>query len=254
MTTAAPPSRWTRSGTKYPPRIIVHGPGGIGKTTLAASFPGAVVLRTEDGLGLLDVPHTEIASDYEGITGPIGELFAMEEPGTLVLDSLDWAEPSVWAETCSRLKVSSIEEPGFGKGYVAADEVWRELFSGLTALNRRGWCVVLIAHSAIVTYKDPMSEGYDRIVLKLHKRAAALAVEWADLVMYAHEERTVNERKDKRGNRAIGTGSRVLATAPSPAYEAKNRYNLPPLIRLDADTLIAALRDNGAVLPTTSES
>ena len=37
---------------------------------------------------------------------------------TVVLDSLDWLENLVWEKTCQRLKVASIEEPGYGRGYV----------------------------------------------------------------------------------------------------------------------------------------
>jgi GTPase SAR1 family protein len=32
-----------------PPRILIHGQEGVGKTTLAAKFPKAVFLQTEDG-------------------------------------------------------------------------------------------------------------------------------------------------------------------------------------------------------------
>ena len=41
-----------------PPRILVHGVAGIGKTTFAAGADDPVVVMTEDGLGMLQVPHS----------------------------------------------------------------------------------------------------------------------------------------------------------------------------------------------------
>jgi DNA polymerase III delta prime subunit len=32
-----------------PPRMLIYGPPGEGKTTLASEFPGAVLLQIEDG-------------------------------------------------------------------------------------------------------------------------------------------------------------------------------------------------------------
>ena len=34
-----------------PPRLLVYGQEGIGKSSFAASAPGAIFIQTEDGLG-----------------------------------------------------------------------------------------------------------------------------------------------------------------------------------------------------------
>ena len=39
-----------------PPRVIVYGVNGIGKSTFAAQS-GGLFIPTEDGMGLLDVPR-----------------------------------------------------------------------------------------------------------------------------------------------------------------------------------------------------
>ena len=33
-----------------PPRLLIHGQEGVGKTTLAAKFPAPIFLQTEDGI------------------------------------------------------------------------------------------------------------------------------------------------------------------------------------------------------------
>jgi len=40
-----------------PPRILIHGVAGVGKSTFAADADRPVFIMTEDGLGKLQVPH-----------------------------------------------------------------------------------------------------------------------------------------------------------------------------------------------------
>ncbi len=255
--TAAPPSRWGRAAIKVPPRVVLYGTGGVGKTTAACAFPNAMVAQTENGLGNIDVPHTGLLQTYSELVDSISELFDAPR-GTFVLDSLDHLEPLVWAETCARSRpvMSDIEAFGYGKGYLAAEAVWRELLAGLNALNQRGWAIVLIAHSQITTFNDPSTESYDRYSLKLHKRAAALVEEWADVIGFAHHEARIEKRgSDKNAkSRATGTGHRVLALEETPSFKAKNRYSLPPLLGMDplGHNLLNALVDAGAALPTNT--
>jgi hypothetical protein len=34
---------------QLPPRILIHGAEGVGKTTIASKFPAPIFLQTEDG-------------------------------------------------------------------------------------------------------------------------------------------------------------------------------------------------------------
>jgi hypothetical protein len=122
-----------------PPMIVLYGPPKIGKTTFAACMPNPVILPTEDGLSSLaslpfDVPAFPVAKTFEEVQQALTSLYA--EPHdfqTLCLDSLDWLEPIVWAETCRRNNWKDIEAPGYGKGYSAAIDVWLQLLNGLPA-------------------------------------------------------------------------------------------------------------------------
>jgi hypothetical protein len=242
-------SRWATSGITRPPKLLIYGTHGVGKTTTAAQFPGAMVLRAEDGVAGLNVPVSPVVSTYTEAVGCLSDLFSMP-PGTLVVDSIDALESMVWAETCNRLGVASIEAPGYGKGYTEADLVWLELRRGLTLLNEAGWLIILIAHAQIVQFDDPATESYSRHVIKLHKRARALWSEWVDVIGFAHWENTVQSRKgDDKKVRATGTGRRAIALQESPAYDAKNRYGMPPILPLDATHLLNALHAGGCPLP-----
>jgi hypothetical protein len=258
MTTAPPPMRFTRRARTTPLAMLLYGTPGVGKTTQGAAFPGAVVMRLEDGLGTLDVPATDLLTTWADVVATINDALTMA-PGTLVVDSLDWLEVLVHAETCARGGKASIEAFGYGKGYAESLTVWREFLSGMTALRDAGWAIVLLAHSQVVRFDDPNTESYDRYMPKLHKLAAPLVLEWVEVVGFMHWETSVRDRENGKASntRAIGTGHRNIALVETPGYVAKTRYNLPPALRMDADghNLLTALHTAGAVFPTiTTES
>jgi hypothetical protein len=99
--------------------------------------------------------------------------------------------------------------------------------------------VVLIAHSQIVHVEDPLAPAYDSHSLKLHKRAAALVEEFSDVIGFAalrtlqiDEKKQSFTDKDAKRSRMKTTGERLLHVEPSPAFVAKNRYKLPPVMSL----------------------
>jgi hypothetical protein len=231
-----------------PQRIVIHGTHGVGKTTFASQAPAPVFIRTEDGLGKLNVPAFPLAKSYGDVMDALKALLGEHQYKTIVVDSVDWFEPMVWEQTCfdHGQTTGDIESFGYGKGYVHADKYWREFLDALTKLrDDRGLTVVLIAHTEIRNFKSPDSEPYDRYSLKLQKRAAALVDEFADVIGFAKYE-VFTEKTDvgfnKTVTRGIGTGQRLLALEERPAFDAKNRYGLPPEIPLSWSELRKALK------------
>lgn len=219
-----------------PPVMVVYGTHGVGKTTLAVGAPSPVLLRIENGLGELDVANWPIGS-FSEVMQAIGELYSAEhEFKSLVVDSLDWLEPLVWAETCARNSWATIESPDFGKGYVAADKVWREYLEGIAALrDERGMTIIQLAHEAIVNFKSPDTEPYDRHTIKLHKRASALVQENADIIGFlGYRVSVLKSGTDPKRqiNRGVGGGQRVLNLEERPAFVAKSRFTVPSAIDL----------------------
>lgn len=231
-----------------PPIITIYGGGGIGKSSFAAAAPAPIFIQTEDGLGSIDTSSFPLAKCYGDVVGAIEALLTEQHSyQTVVLDSLDHLEPMVWAETARRHGKADIEAFGYGKGFLFAQDVWRELLAGLIALRERGMAVVLIAHSDVKRYEDPVSEPYDRYVLKLHKLASALIVESSDVVGFAAERVIVKTSEtgfNKTITRGISTGERLLHVTEKPAYVAKNRYTLPDTLPLSWDALVAAMNQS----------
>ena len=79
-----------------PPRILIHGVAGVGKSTFAADADRPVFVMTEDGLGKLQVPHFPLATSYAEVAEALDALLGEDHGyGTVVVDSVDWLEPLI---------------------------------------------------------------------------------------------------------------------------------------------------------------
>ena len=235
-----------RAADTKPPRILVHGVAGVGKTTFAAQANAPVFVQTEDGLGTLSVPHFPLARTFEEVIEALVALYTEEhELKTVVIDSVDWLEPLIWAKACRENGWASIEDAGYGKGYIPALSLWRQYLDGLNALrDDRGMTVVQIAHTDIKRFDSPEHDPYDRYLIKLHARAAALLQEHSDVVLFANYRISTVKADvgfNKKVNRALGSGERVVHTAERPAFLAKNRYGLPETLPLEWSEFLAAM-------------
>ena len=224
-----------------PPRILVYATHGLGKTTFGASFESPILLRIEDGASAIDVPtFPHKAESYADISAAINALHGEHRYKTLVLDSLDWAEPLIQKYTCDRLDINALADIGYGGGYLEADSDWRYLMGGLDSLRlNKGMSIVLIAHAEVKKFEPPDGEAYERYQIKLQKRVSALWQEWADAILFCNYQRSViavggNGEKNKKF-RADSTGERVIYTEERPAYTAKNHWSLPPSIYIGHD-------------------
>lgn len=211
-----------------PRRMMLYGTAGIGKSTFAAMSDRPVFIQTEDGLSDIDCAKFPLANSLGQVTDAIAALYQEDhEYKTVVVDSLDWLERLIWAEVCSNRSAKSIEDIGYGKGYMFAISHWRDVLDGLTALrNERGMSVILLAHSKIERFENPETEGYDRYIPRTHKTATAIVSEWCDEVLFASYKvfAKISETSKAKG---IGSGERVIRTAEMPAFFAKNRLGLP---------------------------
>ncbi|MCR5414830.1 MAG: ATP-binding protein [Kiritimatiellae bacterium] len=228
-----------------PPRLMVYGAEGVGKSSFAAKAPKAVFIQTEDGLSEIECSRFPIAGSFEEF---LLQLKAVrdEEHGfrTLCIDSLDWLERLIWDRVCSDFGVKCIEKAdgGYGKGYTHALTYWRQAVSILNEIrSRRGMAVILIAHSKVERFEDPEHASYDRYTPRLHKVACSLVCEWVDAVLFATRRMRVDSTTGKAAPIGADGGERILRTNGSPACIAKNRFGLPAEIALDWDAFVAGL-------------
>lgn len=229
-------SRVVRGKIERPVRVALFGTDGLGKSTWASNAPSPIFLGAEDGTAQLDVSRMPDIATWEDLLECIDELHTGGEHTykTVVIDTLDWAEPMCWAYVCKQAKKESIEDLPYGKGYTAALDQWRLLLSKLERLrDARGMHIVLLAHSVLRTFKNPEGEDFERYEMKLHAKASGLIREWVDCVLFGRFETFADKDEKTKRVRGISSGARVIQTQRTAAYDAKNRYDLPEALPLD---------------------
>jgi hypothetical protein len=214
-------------------RVVLYGPGGIGKTTLATMTEKPVAFfDLDDSLSRLMPDPTNIfpvdVSSWTDIR------HALQSPGwdqikTIVIDSLTKAEEMCLAHTIETVphekghKVSSVEGYGFGKGFQHNFEQFLPLLADLDAHCRAGRHVVLICHDCTTTVPNPSGEDWLRYEPRLQsptsgKASIRLRVrEWADHVLFYGYDIEVKDGKGKGG------GSRTIYPCEMPHCMAKSR-------------------------------
>ncbi len=237
-----------------PPRFLIYGTEGIGKSTTASQACDPIFIPTEDGLDQIDCDSFPLVGKFHDFMSAISALYNEEHKyKSVVVDSLDWLERLIWDDVCHEFEVKSIEkvDGGYSKGYIHALTQWRTVITGLNALrNKRRMCIILLAHAKVEKFEDPESVAYDRYSPRLNKHAAALIKEWCDCVLFATRKfrtKTEDAGFNRKRNIAVASGKdggdRILRTVGGPSCIAKNRYSLPSELPLSWASLMNAMKN-----------
>jgi hypothetical protein len=225
-----------------PQRIVLYGPNGVGKSTLASKFPTPLFIDTEDGTSHLDVTRIR-ALDSESFHSAVRTLTKAEslECKTLIIDTVDAAEKYLRDRLLKIHRMNAIEDFGYGKGWTHLREHFERLLSELDRLIARGIQVVVIGHSAVKRYQPPLAEtGYDRFQLKLYEHNSDRLKEWADAVLFLNWDSRVAESRDGKP-RGVGGRVRVIHTQHSAGWDAKVRVDLPEKLPCEFGALLPLL-------------
>lgn len=234
-----------------PRRILVSGVEGIGKSTFASHAPRAIFLGAEDGTAQLDIVRFPTPGTFVDVLDAVRELTESEHGfSTLVVDTVDWLEPLVWQHVCRRDGEATIESYGYGKGYQVALDEWRRFLLALEGVRRvKRMEIILLAHTATKTFKNPEGEDFDRYELALHTKAAGLLKQWCDAVLFAAFEQYAVKKEKTSKAKGFASGARLLHTERSAAFDAKNRYSLPAELPLSWDDFDAACKSQQVASP-----
>jgi hypothetical protein len=202
------------------------------------------VIQTEDGLGTMDTARFPLATSFQQVLESVSSLLSEDHKfSTVVLDSLDWCERLIHEQVRTEQGQSIFSE--YGKGYVFALAHFERLIAGLNALrDRKGMTVVIVAHSIVKRFEAPDLEPYDRYLLDIHQKAAAIVEEWCDALLFASQRMFTQSTEagfGRKVTRGVGTGERIMLTESRPAHVGKNRYQLPYEMPLDWKAFSAAV-------------
>lgn len=241
-----------RGKQPLPPRLILYGTEGIGKSTFASQAPKPLFIQTEDGLSEIACDKLPLAKTLDEVVASLNALLTEEHDyQSVAIDSLDWLERLIFDDLCRQFNVASIEkvDGGYARGYTHALTPWRQLLGLLNRLRiERNMLVVGIAHAKVERFEDPESASYDRYSPRLNKHACGLVCEWADAVLFATRKIRV-QAEDAGFNRKRGLafalgkdgGERIIRTIGGPSCVAKNRFSLPEELPLSWHAFMTAL-------------
>jgi hypothetical protein len=212
----------------------ITGDAGLGKTSLAATFPKPIFIRAEDGLQAIPVASrpdafpllSNVDMLWEQLTALIKE---DHDYKTLVIDSvtqLDNLFTNHIVDTDPK-KPRTIAQAlgGYGAGFQALSSLHGRVRKAAGILNEvKGMNIVFIAHSETETIELPDQDPYTRYNIRMQKKSVSHYTDNTDLVGYLKlETHTFGDGERKK---AISDGTRILVTYVSAANISKNRYGI----------------------------
>lgn len=254
-------------------KILLYGPEGVGKSSLAGHAPAPFFLCDSQEHGIHKLKRTgqvpskvsigrDIA-DWHDLIASI-QSFADDDHSyqTLVLDALTFAQRMCFTTCCEEMYKGEWGKEGF-MAYQqgpndSAQKYWPDLLDALDRVIQRGMNVIVIAHSAVATFKNPEGSDYDRFVPDLHDsdRKGVTTIgkstyRWADAILFLRHNTNLEVEITGKKTRVRGTGGeeRIIGTEFCATYIAKNRYNLPPIVSVEDP--VPNPKDNAKVLWNT---
>lgn len=230
--------------------MVLYSKAGNGKTSFAAQFPGRlfVVDATEEGIHDLkssgqvsaDVPVITIDSFQD-------ELDLLDELITNDHDYKFYVRDAIGATGLEYKLFEHVRDREFkgdwdkfyayGKGPETAIAYLNDYINKLEDLRRKGVGYLMIAHSKVKTFNDPMRESYDRVILDNHDKVQNAFLKAASTVGYIDYRVKVEERENSVNKNTAKGGWFELHLSRQPAFEAKNRDGIHAPIDLpDAAT------------------
>ncbi len=215
-----------------PQKVVEYGPGGVGKSELAAAIAniGVKPLFVDIGKGsrFIDVPRIDSIETWEDLRDFLHS-DAVDPFGAIVIDDLtkaeematDWVVRNVAHEKGK--PISCIQDYGWGNGYGHVFDQMLLLLQDLDAIHRKGKWIICIAHECTSEFPNPNGEDYIRFEPRLQspgsgKNSVRLRVkEWADHLLF------VGYDVFSKDGKAQGSGTRTIYPLETGMCLAKTR-------------------------------
>jgi hypothetical protein len=230
-------------------KIVIYGPGGVGKSKLASLLPlvgiEPLFLDLEAGTKFLDVARIE-PQTFDETRAVLHDSATLEDFGAVVIDSGTKAEELALAWTIENVKhekkdvpIHSIEDYGFGKGFTHLYETFMLLLGDLDAITRSGKHAIIVCHDCTANVPNPAGEDFIRYEPRLQSPASGKysirhrVREWSDHMLFIGYDVAIGN-----DGKAKGVGTRAIYTAERPTHIAKSRTLNETVVYKDGDPSI----------------
>ncbi len=194
--------------------ILLHGPSGIGKSTLASEFPDVMFLECAgelDGLEVFRLPVTSWVEFRGGCAALLEDQAGPKRFKGAVVDTTDALATYVRSASNTKLSIAHESQADWGAGWDAVKNEFVPRMAALSAIPDFG--VIWVTHSKTVEIKT-RSAAYDRWVPDLPGVIGGPLIKNADLILF------MNWNEEEQ---------RVIYTKPDAYHEAKERGTKPML-------------------------
>lgn len=215
---------------------LFYGVPKVGKTTAAASFPGAIFFCTEPGARGLEI--FEFNHENGGVTDwdilRHGVDLLVKNKGkfqTVIIDTVDVAYNHCLDWVCA---TKGIEYPGrdaegdedFGKSWRA---VRQEFTEQIYRLVTAGYGLVQISHAKSEPEKSYSGKKFSKILPSMGKQAREITLALVDFIFYAEFMTTADDKNARvlicEGDEMITAGARTGLTDSFPKYLPLTKEN-----------------------------
>ena len=214
--------------------VTILSDAGIGKTSLAATFPNPIFIRAEDGMQSIPANNRpdafpllqNVEQLWEQLTALINE---KHDYKTVVIDSVTALERlfTQYVIDSDPKKPKSINQAmgGYGAGLAAVGSMHGRVRKAAGMLIEKGVNVVFIAHADTIDIDLPDSDPYTKYSMRLGKRSTAPYLDDVDVVAFLKLEAFTKDNETGKA-KAFSDGTRLMICYASAAYPSKNRFGI----------------------------
>jgi len=242
-------------------RIVIAAVEKVGKTTLVANAPRALLIPMEVGYASVLTPKAPLITSYDDLFNLLDELRQSCQSGRCSFNSLSFDSATALEQLIHKkvletdpdvvkAKLTKSQEPknvtmesahgGYGKAYNLANDYFGRFTRYCDDLARYGKLnIIITCHVFPSLIKDAAYGEYNSWDLLLHSPKndktygkREMMTQWADMVGFLHEPLYII-KADKGQTITKGVSAnqgRMLAVDRSPGWVAGNRYGLTGLI------------------------
>lgn len=230
-------------------RMVLAGQEKMGKTTLGAGAPGALLVPLEVGYAGVACAKTPMLQSYEDVTTLLAELMQAAQRGQLPYKTIVWDSATALERHvhdyvlrldptyANNKKTVTMESAhgGYGKAYNMANAIFDGLLKQFDMLAVYGGVnIVLTCHVFSSKVQDPTVGEYDSWDLLLHSPKnqktygkRELITQWADVIGFLYEPVFLMSNDKSTMTRGVSANKgRVLALSRTPSYTAGNRFGI----------------------------
>jgi hypothetical protein len=238
-----------------PVAITILGDAGLGKTSLAASFPKPIFIRSEDGLR--SVPE-KMMPDAFPLIKSVEELWAQltaliredHDYQTLVIDTITTLDTiftdHVLDSDPKKPKSLNQAHGGYGAGRDMIASLHRRVRNAAGMLMDRGMNVVFVAHAETVRIEPPDANAYTKYAMRMNEKSTLPYIDNVDAIGFIRLETYVVG--DGEVKKAHSDGTRQMVCHAMAANVSKNRFGITEPI-----TLEVGVNPFAAYLPTPTK-